>query len=83
MKITMEDLWKVLKSYSTYVVLFFTSLPEMWNAIPVQYKEQLFLALPYLRGLEAYIYIATFALAFVKARAIQQSWSVPQNPPQP
>lgn len=63
---------RIFFSYSTYVVLFFTAVPEMWTVMPQEYKEAIYRVLPWVEGIEPAIWIAGFAISFWKTRNVAQ-----------
>jgi hypothetical protein len=69
---------RIFKSYSTYVVLAYSMVPQAWAALPDDAKEQVYATLPWVRGLEMWVYIASFAYSFWKARNKPQGIDLPK-----
>ncbi len=67
-----EDAKRIFLSYSTWVVVAFTAMPDMWAAMPDEYRQQVYELVPQLRGLEVWLWCASFAVSYWKARNAAQ-----------
>lgn len=69
----MKNVKQLLRYYSTWVVIFFSGVPLMWQTMPDNLKQQLYVSAPWLQGMEVFIWIVSFLWVFTQARIKAQA----------